>query len=395
MMYRYYRLILITTTLFLVSCRDSTTDSQSDIPFSEPLIAKTLEKVRHEYVDKPNEQKMLEGALNGMLMALDPYSGFLNPESYKIYTQSTKGEFGGLGIEVLLIDGVLKVISPMDDMPAQKAGIKAGDMITHVNGISITGLAPEDVLRRLHGKPGTSVSLKINRGMAAPFTVKIIRDLITVNPVKYRTEGAIGYIRISYFNDLTTEKLTAAIRSIQKKLGKSLQGLVLDLRNNPGGTVEQSVSVSSLFLDAGVIVHVKGRNVAHNQVFNAKGKDLLKDIPMAVLINQGSASASEIVAAALRDNHRAVLVGEKTFGKGSIQGLYALENYGGIKITIARFCTPRGEEIQGKGIQPDIPLTLAPPEPIKDLSQDAASDDKQLQRAIDLLHGLWAVKIRP
>lgn len=394
-MYCYYRLILLTITLFLISCRDSTTDSRSDIPFSEPLIAQTLEKVRREYVDKPNEQKMLEGALNGMLMALDPYSGFLNPESYKIYTQSTKGEFGGLGIEVLLIDGALKVISPMDDMPAQKAGIKAGDMITHVNGISITGLAPEDVLRRLQGKPGTSVSLKINRGMATPFTVKIIRDLITVNPVKYRTEGAIGYIRISYFNDLTTEKLTAAIRSIQKKLGKSFQGLVLDLRNNPGGTVEQAVSVSSLFLDAGVIVQVKGRNVAHNQAFNAKGKDLLKDIPMAVLINQGSASASEIVAAALRDNHRAVLVGEKTFGKGSIQGLYPLENYGGIKITVARFRTPRGEEIQGKGIQPDIPLTLASPEPIKDLSQDAASDDKQLQRAIDLLHGLWAVKIRP
>lgn len=394
-MYRYCRLILIASTILLVSCRDATTDSQSDMPFSEPLIAKTLEKVRQEYVEKPDEKKMLEGALNGMLTALDPYSCFFNSESYKIYTQSTKGEFGGLGIEVLLVDGALKVISPMDDMPAQKAGIKPGDMITHVDNISITGLAPEDVLRRLHGKPGTSVSLKINRGTAAPFTVKITRDLIIVNPVKHRTEGNIGYVRVSFFNDLTTEKLTKAIRSIQKTLGRSLRGLVLDLRNNPGGTLEQSVSVSNLFLDAGIIVHVKGRDAAHNQTFNAKGKDLLKDIPIAILINQGSASASEIVAAALQDNHRAVLIGEKTFGKGSIQGLYPLENYGGIKITIARFYTPKGEEIQGKGIQPDIYLTLAPPEAVKEPSKTPNSDDKQLQRAIDLLHGLWAVKIRP
>jgi carboxyl-terminal processing protease len=385
----------MTSTLLLASCRDSTTDSQSGILFSETLIAKTLERVRHEYVEKPDEKKMLEGALNGMLMALDPYSCFLNPESYKIYTQSTKGEFGGLGMEVLLIDGVLKVISPMDDMPAQKAGIKPGDMITHVDSIPIAGLAPEDVLKRLHGKPGTSVSLKINRGTATPFTVKITRDLIIVNPVKYRTEGPIGYIRVSYFNDLTTEKLTAAIQAIQKVLAKSLRGVVLDLRNNPGGTLEQAVSVSNLFLDSGAIVHVKGRNAIHNQTFTAKGKDLLKDIPLAILINQGSASASEIVAAALRDNHRAVLIGEKTFGKGSVQALYALENYGGIKITIARFYTPKGEEIQGKGIQPDIFLTLTPPEPVKDPATDAKPDDKQLQRAIDLLHGLWAVKIRP
>jgi carboxyl-terminal processing protease len=385
----------MTSTVLLTSCRDSTTDSQSGILFSETLIAKTLERVRHEYVEKPDEKKMLEGALNGMLMALDPYSGFLNPESYKIYTQSTKGEFGGLGMEVLLIDGALKVISPMDDMPAQKAGIKPGDMITHVDSIPITGLAPEDVLKRLHGKPGTSVSLKINRGAATPFTVKITRDLIIVNPVKYRTEGTIGYIRVSYFNDLTTEKLTAAIQAIQKVLGKSLQGTVLDLRNNPGGTLEQAVSVANLFLDSGTIVHVKGRNATHNQAFTAKGKDLLKDIPLAILINQGSASASEIVAAALRDNHRAVLVGEKTFGKGSVQALYPLENYGGIKITIARFYTPKGEEIQSKGIQPDILLTLAPAEPLKDPATEEKPDDKQLQRAIDLLHGLWAVKIRP
>jgi carboxyl-terminal processing protease len=394
-MYRYCRLILMTSAALLVGCRDSTIAPHSDIAFSEPLIAKTLEKVRCEYVEKPDEKKMLEGALNGMLMALDPYSCFFNQESYKIYTQSHKGEFGGLGIEVLLIDGALRVISPMDDMPAQKAGIKAGDIITHVDGIATTGLAPEDVLRRLHGKPGTSVSLKITRGIAPPFTLKITRALIIINPVKYRTEGAIGYVRISYFNDLTTAKLKAAIQSIQKSLGKSLKGVILDLRNNPGGTLEQAVSVSSLFLSSGAIVHVKSRNATFNQTFSAKEKDLLKDIPIAVLINQGSASASEIVAAALRDNHRAVLIGEKTFGKGSVQALYPLENYGGIKITVARFYTPKGEEIQSKGIQPDILLPLVPAvESVKEPAKDA-KDDKQIQRALDLLQGLWAVKTRP
>lgn len=388
-MHRCCPLTLAVSTVLLAGCRDSTIDSPSGIEFSHPLIAKTLEKVRHEYVEKPDEKKMLEGALNGMLMALDPYSCFFNTESYKIYTQSNKGEFGGLGMEVLLVDGVLKVISPMDDMPAQKAGIKAGDLITHVDGIPITGLAPEEVLRRLHGKPGTSVTLKINRGAASPLTLKITRELITLNPVKYRTEGTIGYLRISYFNDLTTQKLTAAIEAIQKNLGKSLQGVILDLRNNPGGTLEQAVSVSNLFLESGVIVHVKSRNPAHNNTFDAKGKDLLKNIPVAILINQGSASASEIVAAALRDNRRATLIGEKTFGKGSVQGVYPLENYGGIKITVARFYTPRGEEIQGKGVQPDIFLALAPPpEPLKERANNAKTNDKQVQRAIDFLRGL-------
>lgn len=394
-MHRYCYLLLVATAILFVGCRDSTTDSKSDIKFSEPLIAKTLERVRQEYVEKPDERKMLEGALSGMLMALDPYSTFLNSESYKIYTQSRKGEFGGLGLEVLFSDGILKVISPMDDMPAQKAGIKAGDMITHIDDISITGLAPDEVLKRLHGKPGTSVSLKISRGSITPFTVKITREHIIYNPVKHRSEGNIGYIRISYFNDQTTEKLEAALRNIQKSLGKGLQGLILDLRNNPGGSPEQAVAVSNLFLNSGIIVHIKGRNGAHNQTLKATGKDLLKDIPIAVLINQGSASASEIVAAALRDNHRAVLVGEKTFGKGSIQGLYTLENYGGIKITIARFYTPKGEEIQGRGIQPDIALPLNTIEPLKVPIKETSADDAQLQRAVDILKGLWAVKVRP
>lgn len=391
-MFRYGYFTLLATVALLAGCRDST-PPQSAVPFSEPLIVKTLEKVRQEYVENPDERKMLEGALNGMLMALDPYSCFFNPESYKLYTRSKKGEFGGIGIEVALADGVLKVIAPMDGMPGQKAGIKAGDMITHVDGLVITGLAPEDILRRLHGKPGTSVSLKISRGLAAPFVVNLVRELVVVNPVKHRLEGTVGYIRISHFNDMATEKLKETISDIQKSLGKSLNGIVLDLRNNPGGTLDEAVAVADLFLDSGDIVQVKGRNVAYNQVFKAKGRDLLKGMPIAVLINQGSASGSEIVAAALRDNHRAVLIGEKTYGKGSIQGLYPLENYGALKITIARFYTPKGEAIQGKGIQPDILLPLSP-EPVIEPPKDANRQDKQLQRAIDLLHGLSALKKR-
>lgn len=393
-MYYFSSLILILAATFLSSCRDSTTDSRSNVQFSEPLVTQALEKVRQVYVEKPDERRMLEGALNGMLTALDPYSCFFNPDTYKIYTHSTKGEFGGIGLEVLSIGDAFKVIAPMDDMPAQKAGIKAGDIITHVDHIPISSLAPEEVLARLHGKPGTTVLLKIARGLATPFTIKVTRELITVNPVKYRIEGVIGYLKVSYFNDLTTEKLTEAISSIQKSLKESLRGIVLDLRNNPGGTLEQAVSVSNLFLNSGPIVHIKGRDATLNQTFKAKGPDLLKDIPLAVLINQGSASASEIVAAALRDNHRAVLIGEKTFGKGSIQGVYALENYGGIKITIALFYTPKGEKIQGQGVQPDIFLNLDPTEQLTGSVKESSTNDKQLQRAIDLLHGLWAVKMR-
>jgi carboxyl-terminal processing protease len=390
---RYIQPVLLFTLAILTGCRDSA-DSHTPTAFSEPLIAKVLEKVREEYVEKPNEQKMLEGAINGMLTALDPYSCFFTPESFKIYIDSQKGEFGGLGMNVLFIEGVLKVVSPMDDMPAQKAGVRAGDFITHIDGTPILGLSHAEVFKRLHGKPGTSVTLKINRGFSTPFDIKIKRDLIIVNPVKYHTQGNIGYVRISNFNDQTTEKVINAIEAIQKSLNKSLQGLVLDLRNNPGGGTEQAVAVSNLFLDSGIIVQVKSRHSNHNVVYKAKGKDRLRGIPIAILINHGSASASEIVAAALRDNNRAVLIGEKTFGKGSIQDHFTIDKFGIIKVTIALFYTPKGDGIQGKGVQPDILLQTSTTEHFKEAEKLSDAQDLQLQRAIDLLQGLWAVKIR-
>ncbi len=286
-------------------------------------------------------KKMMEGALNGMLMALDPYCGFLSQQSYKIFLESTKGEFSGLGMEIYFGDGIIKVIAPMDEMPAQKAGIKAGDMITHVDEVSLIGLTPEDILKRLHGKPGTSVAFKSHSWYDRSFHRSSQTGYDIVNPIKYRTEGTIGYIRIRYFNDQTTEKLKQTIEAIQKSLGKNLRGIVLDLRNNPGGTLEQALSVSDLFLEAGqVIVHVKGRKASKNQIFKSKGKDALDKLPIAILINKGSASASEIVAGALRDNRRAILVGEKSFGKGSIQAIYDIGKFGGIKLTVARFYTP-------------------------------------------------------
>jgi carboxyl-terminal processing protease len=364
------------------------------VAFSEPIVAKVLDKVREEYVNKPDEKKMLDGALNGMLTSLDPYSCFFTPESFKIYTDSQKGEFGGLGMNVLFVDGMLKVIAPMDDTPAQKAGIKAGDVITHIDGTTIVSLPPTEVLKRLHGKPGTTVTLKVSRGAQTPFVVKITRDLIIVNPVKYHTIGNIAYIRISHFNDQTTDKLNNAIHSIQKNLKGNIRGVVLDLRNNPGGGTEQAVSVASLFLDSGTIVQIKSRHKSYNNTYKSKGKDSFKGVPVAILINQGSASASEIVASALRDNHRAVLIGEKTFGKGSIQDHFTIDNYGIIKLTVATFYTPKGEEIQGKGINPDISLNQAVEDPLKEYTKTTDAEDKQLQRAIDLLQGLWAVKSR-
>lgn len=387
----YSRMMWIVMLVGLGSCQESV--KQNNFPFSEPIVAEILEKIHQDYVEKPDEKKILQGALNGILMALDPYSAYLTPDSYKIYIDADKGEFGGLGMEVFFMNGALRVIAPMDHMPAYKAGIQAGDMITHVDDVPIASLMPEEVLKKLHGKPGTEVIVKINREMDF-LTFKIKRERIVFNPIRHHMEGDIGYIRISHFNKQTKDQLYTTLRDMHQKFGHKLQGVILDLRNNPGGSLEQAVSVAELFLNEGIITQIKSRDVKKNQTIKALGKDMISGIPMAILVNRGSASASEIVAAALRDNRRALLVGEKTFGKGSVQGLYKLKNEGGIKITIAHFYTPKGVAIQEKGIQPDIVLPFSStPQASQQQIYGKLANDQQLQRAVDLLKGLQAVKI--
>lgn len=387
---RFNLLPFIFVTVLIAGCKDTSSDLKTPTNFSQPILDKALEKIRLEYVDKPDEAKMMEGALNGMLMALDPYCSFCSTDSFQLQTETQNGEFGGLGMDIIRVEEGLKVIAPTEDLPAHKAGIKPGDIITQVNNSDVTSRPFDDVLKQLHGKPGTPVNLIINRGSKAPFPIKIIRDQIVVNPVKYQIYGDIAYIRITAFNDQTTDKLLMAIKEIQKDLKKNLHGIVLDLRNNPGGNPEQAVSVANVFLNSGTIVQIKSRNAARNYIHKARGRDLLKGIPVSVLINKGSASASEIVAAALKDNRRAVLIGEKTFGKGLIQDFFPIENYGSIKLTISRFYTPKGQEIQNKGVEPDIPLSLTASE--SQALIDGSQHDKSIQRAIDLLRGLWAVR---
>lgn len=385
--------------LSLVSCRETTSpQSSKDFLLSlDPLLSDVVERVRQDYVQKPDEKKMVEGAVNGLLMSLDPYSAYMNPQDFKLYKESTKGEFGGIGLEVAFLSGMVKVVAPIDDTPAQKAGLRSGDIISQVNGQSLSGLSQVEILELLHGKPGTNLELKIHRGGLEPFSVKLTRAIILVNPVKFRLEKNIGYLRVTHFNDQTTSKLKAAYETL-RKMDPSLKSIVLDLRDNPGGTLEEAVSVSSLFLESKLpIVQVRGREESSHVTYRAKGGDIFKGLPVIVLINNGSASASEIVAGALRDHKRAVLVGTKTYGKGSVQVVLPLgDDRGGIKLTIARFYTPSGAEIQEKGIAPDVLVeSKAMIEIEKALSANflKAEKDDVLQRALDLAQGVSVLQL--
>ncbi len=354
-----------------------------------------LEKVQEEYVERPDERKMREGAISGMLNALDPYSTYMNQETYELFKESTVGEFGGIGVEVLFMDDSLRVIAPIDDTPAAKAGLQHGDYIVKVDDESITSFTQVKLFKKLHGKPGAPVKLTIQRGDQDPFDLTLERAVITINPIKYKRDGNIGYIRISYFNEKTTEKLKEAIQAIQKE--GPLSGAIIDLRNNPGGTLDQAVNVTSLFIDKGKIVEVKSRAPKKNIVYESTDRqEMLRDVPLIVLVNNGSASASEIMAGALKDHKRAIILGKTTLGKGSVQGLFSLEGRGAIKLTISRFYTPLGHEIQGKGIAPDIVVESGPVVSnlvyTKDESKLIADDDQQLNRALDMLKGMELLK---
>ncbi len=320
------------------------------------LFGDVFQRVRADYVEPVQPRKLIENALNGMLSGLDPHSNYMSPRQYQDMQVQTRGEFGGLGIEVTQESGFIKVISPIDGTPAARAGIKPGDLILALDGKTVEGLSLNDAVEKMRGAPNTVVTLTIRReGVAKPIEVKLTREVIHVQVVKWRLEPKdIGYVRISSFTDQTDSGLLKALADLKQKSGGKLKGLVLDLRNNPGGLLDQAIAVGDTFISTGEIVSTRGRHPEDNQRWDAKGTDLIHGLPMVVLINSGSASASEIVSGALQDDRRAVLLGTRSFGKGSVQTVIPLPDGGAMRLTTARYYTPSGRSIQGLGITPDI-----------------------------------------
>lgn len=411
------------------SLRNTTVYEQLD------LFGDIFERIRAQYVEEVDEADLIEAAINGMLTSLDPHSSYLSPKDAAQMREDTRGEFGGLGIEVTQEEGFVKVITPMDGTPAFNAGIEAGDFITHVNGESLLGLTLDEAVVLMKGPVGSEIIVTVVReGAEEPFDVSIIRDIIKLTAVRTRAEGKSVVMRISTFNDQTYPNLEDGLTKTVEELGgiDNIDGFVLDLRNNPGGLLNQAIKVSDAFLDAGEIVSTRGRNPQDGDRYNATEGDLAQGLPVVVLINGGSASASEIVAGALKDHRRAIVIGTKSFGKGSVQTVMPLRSDGAMRLTTARYYTPSGRSIQALGVSPDI-IVEQPPRPAPGdeqadtpsnrtrseadlrgrLSNDSLTDDEraqieaereaaksaaelrqedyQLAYAIDVLHGLAAI----
>jgi carboxyl-terminal processing protease len=385
------------------------------------LFGDVFERVRADYVEKPDDGKLVESAINGMLAGLDPHSSYMDGKSYRDMQVQTRGEFGGLGIEVTMEDGLIKVVTPIDDTPAAKAGILANDIITQLDDDQVQGLTLNQAVEKMRGAPNTKIRLKVMRkGQDKPLDITLERAIVKVQAVRQRIEADdVGYIRLTQFNEQTTDGLKRALADIGNRVpNEKLKGYVIDLRNNPGGLLEEAISVSDAFLDKGEIVSTRGRNIEETQRRNAKPGDLAKNKPIIVLINGGSASASEIVAGALQDHKRATVIGTRSFGKGSVQTIIPLgSNNGALRLTTARYFTPSGRSIQAKGISPDIEVLQDVPDELKartdtkgeaslrgHLKGDEGSeqtgsqsyippdpkDDKALHMAVDLLHGVVA-----
>jgi carboxyl-terminal processing protease len=392
--------------------------ARSDAYTQLNLFGNVFERIKTSYVEKPDDSKLMEGAINGMISALDPHSRYMNEKGWSDMQETTHGEFGGLGIEVTMEDGLVKVVTPIDETPAAKAGMLSGDVITQIDDEAIAGMTLEQAVSRMKGPANSKIRLKVARkGSAAPIDIAIVREIIRVRPVRYKTDsGDIGYIRITRFNEQTTDGLKKAIASIAKEIpADKLAGYVVDLRNNPGGLLDQAVSVSSAFMTRGEVVSTRGRTSEETQRFSARGGDITKGKPLVVLINGGSASASEIVAGALRDHKRATLIGTRTFGKGSVQTIIPLgSGNGALALTTARYFTPSGRSIQAQGIAPDVEVLQDVPDELKSRSElkgeasmrghlaaDGAEqagsqawvppnekDDKALNAAFNLLRGV-------
>jgi len=399
----------------------ATAASNADTYKQLNLFGDVFDRVRSDYVEVPEEEKLIESAINGMLTSLDPHSSYMTAKRFQDMQVQTRGEFGGLGIEVTMENGVVKVVAPIDETPAARAGIMANDLITQLDGEQVQGLTLNEAVDKMRGKVNTSITLTIVREGKEPFDVKLNRDIIRVRSVKSNTENEdIGYIRISSFTEQTQDGLEAAIADIKKKTGNKLKGYIVDLRNNPGGLLDQAIAVSDTFLDRGEIVSTRGRNADETQRFNAQAGDASDGKPVVVLINGGSASASEIVAGALQDHKRATVIGTRTFGKGSVQTIIPLGSQGALRLTTARYYTPAGRSIQAKGIDADIVIEQELPPELqgKDtstqgeaslrghLNNEAGGEegggssayvpedrtkDIQLKAALDLLHGIKVV----
>lgn len=333
--------------------------SIESLPYEDlRTFAEIFGRVKKDYVEPVSDKKLLEDAVKGMLSGLDPHSAYLDPEEYQELKEGTTGQFGGLGIEVTMENGFVKVVSPIDDTPAQKAGIKAGDLIIKLDDKPVKGMSLTEAVKKMRGEPGSKIQLYIVReGVESPIKITLTRDIIKVKSVKNRMlEKDYGYIRISSFQSATGDGLKEAISDLKKENKGNLKGVVLDLRNNPGGVLNAAVEVSDAFMTSGLIVYTEGR-IANSQMrFSANPDDLIDGAPIVVLINSGSASASEIVAGALQDSKRAIIMGEKSFGKGSVQTILPTNNGSAIKLTTARYFTPSGRSIQAKGIEPDVVL---------------------------------------
>ena len=334
------------------------------------LFGDIFERVRSSYVEEVDEQKLIEAAIEGMLTSLDPHSAYLPPQNFQDMREQTKGEFGGLGIEVTMENGFVKVVAPIDDTPAAKAGLEAGDFVTHIDGESVLGLSLSEAVEKMRGPVGSDIIITISReGAEEPFDVTITRAVIKIRAVRARAEGDVAVLRITTFNEQTFDNLETSIEKMKEEIGEDkIQGYIVDLRNNPGGLLTQAIAVSDAFLDTGEIVSTRGRDLNEADRVNAKDGDLTDGKPLVVLINEGSASASEIVAGALQDQRRAIILGAKSFGKGSVQTVMRLGDKGAMKLTTARYFTPSGRSIQALGIEPDI---LVEERRIADADEDA------------------------